>query len=400
MLPGDTPSQTRPQQSSNFATIYQFPKNVDGSNPVGGLLNLNDVLYGTTYFGGTKAPGMGVAYQLSLPTSGKPKEIVMHKFAGGSYDAAKPYAGLTPADCTASMSCTLYGTSQEGGTYSDGTVYSLVPGDQGSEGVTYSFSGPPNDGKNPRASLLNVDGVLYGTTYYGGAADLGTVFAITTGSSSVTETVIHSFTGGSGDGALPLGPLINVNGALYGTTSEGGPNDDGTVFEIPLSTSGGGEQLLYSFTGAPDGAKPYAGLTAVNGSPSGALYGTTYEGGVHNKGTIFELSTSGAESVLYSFAGEPDGKLPTAGLTLLNGILYGATAHGGAHNKGTIFEVLPSGGENVLYSFTGGADGYNPYNTLIASGGALYGTTLFGGAGTGAMGTVFEYFASSSSHRR
>jgi len=380
---GGASSQSRPPQSGSFETIYQFADNAAGSNPVGGLLSLDGNLYGTTYFGGTKRPGDGVVYEY-FPTYNTEK--VLHTFIGGYYDGSKPYAGLV------NVNGTLYGTTMEGGAYGDGTVFSIAPSGSGSEMVLYSFSGPPNDGKNPRASLLNLNGVLYGTTYHGGTANLGTVFSITTYG---VETVLHSFTGGNQDGALPLGALVTLNGTslyptLYGTTSAGGPNNAGTVFEIPLATSSGGEQLIYSFQGPPDGAVPYAGLTA---DQYGTLYGTTWHGGASKKGTIFAIgtTTSGGENVLYSFAGGGDGKFPTAGLTLLNGTLYGATTRGGAHGKGTIYEMNPSGGETVLYSFTGGSDGYTPYNTLIAANGVLYGTTLFGGAGTGATGTVFAY---------
>jgi len=202
--------------------------------------------------------------------------------------------------------------------------------------VLYSFKG--GDGSSPYAGLLNVKGTLYGTTYDGGASNYGTVFSITT---SGTETVLHSFKGGSGDGESPLAGLINVKGTLYGTTFTGGVDGfDGTVFKI---TPSGTETLLYSFKGntgtALDGERPQAGLINLKGT----LYGTTYNGGASNYGTVFSITTSGTETVLYSFkGGSGDGESPLAGLINVKGTLYGTTLEGGAsRGYGTVFSITP-----------------------------------------------------------
>ena len=148
-------------------------------------------------------------------------------------------------------------------------------------GLLYSFGGASGDGHYPDASLINVNGTLYGTTLGGGANGDGTVFAITT---SGSETVLYSFKGGSGDGENPYASLINVDGKLYGTTTEGGANGGGTVFAISTS---GTETVLHSFKGRQGGGdKPYASLIKVNRR----LYGTTYAGGANGCGIAFSLT--------------------------------------------------------------------------------------------------------------
>jgi uncharacterized repeat protein (TIGR03803 family) len=208
----------------------------------------------------------------------------------------------------------------------------------GKEKVLHSFGGE-GDGGTPFAGLANVNGTLYGTTYTGGANDDGTVFAITT---SGAETILHSFNGRAGDGVAPQAGLVDVNGTLYGTTFTGGENGDGTVFAI---TTSGTETVLYSFGGgATDGAFPQAGLLSIKG----ALYGTTYAGGVHCNsrgrsgcGTAFSITTSGSETVLYRFKArfKKDGAHPEGGLIDVNGTLYGTTSTGGTYGDGTVFAL-------------------------------------------------------------
>jgi uncharacterized repeat protein (TIGR03803 family) len=155
------------------------------------------------------------------------------------------------------------------------------------------------------------------------------------------------------------------------------------------------ETVLYSFKGgASDGQYPHGRLFR---DLRGNLYGTTYQGGTHNGGLVFELSPSGStwkETVLYNLGGVLDGKYPWSGLVRdSNGNFYGTTEAGGLGQVGTVFEVTPgiTWTETGLYSFTGGADGSHPYDTsslLLDSSGNFYGTTHAGGAGQ--VGTVFE----------
>jgi uncharacterized repeat protein (TIGR03803 family) len=227
----------------------------------------------------------------------------------------------------------------------------------------------------------------------GGASDDGMIFEL---SRSGKERVLHSFKGGA-DGRDPFAGLINVNGSLYGTTARGGASDEGTVFKIDPSS--GDEEVVYSFKGGSDGAVPLSKLISANG----ALYGTTTRGGdlecsEKGCGTVFEVTPSGKETVLYRFRGGDDGRFARGGLVRLNGEFYGATVHGGGSKCrgdigcGTVYEVSPSGKERVLYRLDD-EDGALPAASLIAEKGLLYGTTEYGGTATSCLdgcGTVFE----------
>jgi uncharacterized repeat protein (TIGR03803 family) len=295
---------------------------------------------------------------------------VLYSFAGGS-DGEAPLASLIDVHGT------LYGTTYAGGAYGNGTVFSITP--SGTEQVLYNFAGSP-DGASPAASLVDVNGTLYGTTTEGGAYDGGTVFSITPAG---TEQVLYSFKGH--DGYYPSASLISVNGTLYGT-SQGGGSGYGTVVRIRISTGKG--RVLHSFTGRPDGAYPAASLINVKGT----LYGTTSGGGASTCGgsgcgTVFSVSMAGAEHVVYSFSGPfRDGQNPVASLIEVSGALYGTTYAGGKNDQGTVFCITRAGGERVLHTFSGGS-GWGPSASLIDVNGTLYGTTHIGG--TYDRGTVF-----------
>ncbi|HLY02991.1 MAG TPA: choice-of-anchor tandem repeat GloVer-containing protein [Candidatus Cybelea sp.] len=318
---------------------------------------------------------------------------ILHTFSGGSDDGGNPYASLIDVNGT------LYGTTWAGGSgqcrdsgtvIGCGTVFSIST--TGTEKVLYNFSGG-SDGAAPYAGLIDVGGRLYGTTSAGGSSGAGTVFRISTAGK---EKVLHSFAGS--DGNAPFAGLIDVSGKLYGTTYYGGADGVGTVFSI---TTGGKEKVLYSFKGYPsDGGNPYAGLLDVNGS----LYGTTWTSGsgqcksssvVVGCGTVFTISTTGNEKVLHSFNGS-DGDKPYAGLIDVGSKLFGTTAYGGSDYSGTVFRISASGKEKVLYSFgdNDSAEGGYPFATLIDVNGILYCTTegggTTGGGGSSEYGTVFS----------
>jgi uncharacterized repeat protein (TIGR03803 family) len=350
--------------------LHSFASGSDGANPIARLTDINGVLYGTT-------PGPFAGTFFKITTSGA--ESVLYTFQSGSgSDGANPHAGLTDVNGV------FYGTTYFGGdANNDGTVFKIAA--SGAESVLYTFKGG-NDGAHPAASLTNVDGVLYGTTFSGGDADGdGTVFKVT---ASGAESVLHRFAGGN-DGSQPYASLTDIGDVLYGTTYYGGDaNGDGTVFKI---TTSGTENVLHTFGSGTDGVAPYAGLTNVNG----VLYGTTRNGGTFHtngsafgNGTVFKVTTSGAEHVLHSFGGGSDGRNPFSGLTNVNGVLYGTTYYGGAaNNGGTVFKITTSGVKSAVYSFLGGSDGSGPYADLTNVNGALYGTTFEGGADN--KGTVF-----------
>ncbi len=265
------------------------------------------------------------------------------------------------------------------------------------------------DGKQPYVGLISdAAGNLYGTTTQGGINEFGIVFKLTPNSNgSWTEKVLHRFSRTNGDGALPRARLtLDAAGNLYGTTVGGGVGscvtEDygcGTVFKlIPKPDGSWAEAVLYKFTGAADGAGPYADLIF---DPAGNLYGTTTGAG-NRFGTVFKLTPkpdgSWAESVLYTFCSLSncaDGGNSWSGLIFdQNGNLYGATASGGTFNRGTVFNLTPNADgswtEHVLYSFTGDTDGQSPEGDLIFDQeGNLYGTTS-GGAGEWNGGVVFQ----------
>ena len=391
---GVGPSSAREARPSfSYSSLYSFMGGADGTNPEAALMNFGGTLYGTTQAGGgVGCYTFGCGTVFAVTTAGA--EQVLYSFQGGT-DGKGPIAALTH------LNGALYGTTVSGGgsgCYNStgcGSIFEVST--SGSERVIYSFQGGA-DGQRPYAPLINVNGTLYGTTGYGGtgACDYidekgcGTVFTVST---SGSEHVLYSFKGGK-DGIAPSAALIDVKGTLYGTTSGGGANGKGTVFKV---TASGVERVLYSFKGGKDGAQPGAALIDV----TGALYGTTNRGGGGSAcspgcGTVFTVSTSGAERVLHRFKSGTDGAYPS-GLTNVSGTLYGTTTEGGrdgcTYGCGTIFDVSTSGVEHILYSFQGGADGANPNARLIEVNGMLFGTASGGGdsgCNVYGCGTVFE----------
>ena len=266
----------------------------------------------------------------------------------------------------------------------------------------YSFKASATDGKHPFGNLLLVKSTngtltLYGTTYSGGAHNAGTVFSLTkTEAGGFSEALVHSFGGGE-DGKHPRAGLVAVDGTLYGTTNYGGSKGNGTVFKIV----GGNESVIHNFgVRDGDGAQPVAELLAVPRDGAVWLYGTTYRGGSHGKGTVFKISTTGDEHVMHSFGEGHDGAYPTAGLSLSRSAheFVGTTNYGGgAHvgGDGTVFAIGFDGAERVLYSFTfrHGDNGQYPLGgAVVGPSGSYFGTTSEGGPGCGlkGCGTVFR----------
>ena len=388
LVPPNQPNAGAPVMNGHAADhgykqLYAFP---GGSGnpalPTAPLLSVAGEFYGTTALGGSASCACGTVFKLSK--SGR--ESVVYNFAG-SPDGAAPIAGLV------AMNGMLYGTTTEGGAGSGcnspsgscGTVFEVSP--SGTEKVLYTFKGGA-DGGQPWGNLTVVNGELYGTTQSGGTAGYGTVFKIST---SGTESVLHSFQNVP-DGAYPYDGLIALHGALYGTTYAGGVGAGyGTVFKMSLS---GKVRVIYNFnpsSSSGDGEAPTTGVVALNGK----LYGTS-QGGSAGNGTVFEVSMSGKERVLHSFAGGIDGTNP-GGLVAVNGALYGPASNGGVSGGpcknvpagcGDIFKITASGKKTLLYGFQGTPDGEMPVGALIAANKSLYGTTEVGGAP--GFGTVFK----------
>ncbi len=371
------------QSGLQYTVLYSFGGYpTDGVNAEASLTQLNGILYGTTIGGGSgcyASGGCGTVF--AITTSGA--ETVLHSFGGGE-DGALPYAGLMNDNGV------LYGTTG-GGASTGGTAFSITA--SGAETVLYNFKGSP-DGSDPHAGLIDAGGTLYGATVFGGRKHFGTIFEI---APSGAETVLYSFLGTPGlDGKYPDASLLDVNGTLYDTTYKGGTVDRGTVFKF---TPSGGETVLHSFVGgATQGSYPRAGLVYFKGM----FYGTTSGGGNAacrgcgknpGDGTVFAIAPSGKEKVIYKFKGYPtDGAFPYGKLLLHKGVFYGTTQSGGAncavsHGCGSVFSITPHGTEKMLCSFLP-EEGSFPLAGLIEVNHTFYGTTPVGGAYN--HGTIFS----------
>jgi uncharacterized repeat protein (TIGR03803 family) len=358
-------------QATTLTTLYSFTGGAAGANPEAGLVfDTKGALYGTTVVEGADVIYHGTVFKFDPATK---ILTILHVFTGGA-DGALPVAGLVFDTKGA-----LYGTTIQGGAYNLGTMFKLDPA---SKALTtlHSFTGA--DGSWPFAVLVfGTKDTLYGTTAFGGAHGYGTLFKLDTATKALTT--LHSFTGA--DGSLPTSVLVfDTKDALYGTTLQGGAHGFGTVFKLDTATKV--LTTLHSFTGA-DGSLPYAVLVF---DTKGALYGTTFQGGAHNVGTVFKLEPATKElAVLHSFRGT-DGANPNAGLVFdTKGELYSTTGFGGKYGKGTVFKLdLATKVLTTLHAFTG-ADGANPYAGLVFdTKGALYSTTIQGGAHN--LGTAFK----------
>jgi uncharacterized repeat protein (TIGR03803 family) len=262
--------------------IYAFGATQgDGSHPEGPLtFDDRHNLYGTTFNGG--AYGEGSVFKLAPAGAGAWTETVLYSFAGDA-NGGTPSAGVVLDNAE-----NLYGTAATAGPYGYGDVFELSP--QGGGGwtltVLHGFTAGSNDGRIPSAPLIfDGQGNLYGSTAEGGSQNQGTVFELTpAGSGLWTETVIYSFQIGSSYGAGPSGLVFDTQGNLDGTTSVGTGGKGcyeglgcGTVFQLRPITGGWSYSLLYSFTGGSDGGQ--AGTGGLILDQQGNLYGTTTNGG-------------------------------------------------------------------------------------------------------------------------
>lgn len=407
--------------------LYLFKGQPDAAAPYGGLLaGPHDEFFGISNGGGTVGPN-GLVNGTVYEVSSTGQETVLYSFQGGN-DGAASEGGLV-ADNMGNM----FGTTQVGGagpcsTFGGGcgTVFEITRSPSGyGERVLHAFQGG-TDGAVPLTRLtMNADGVLYGTTTFGGAGacsspsgvtGCGTVFSLTPSGSTYTENIVYSFKGGK-DGESPRARLmLDSKGALYGTTEFGGNSNSacsaspsgtttcGTVFKI---TRAGKHSVVYRFNGGvADGANPRAALLRTT---RGRLVGLTVFGGAAKLGcgTAYELTPSGtkyAERVIYFFCqASSDGLRPfdADGLTSdVHGNLYGTTLGSTVSpcGCGAVFELSPTASgysEKVLHFFTaGGTDGASPFSSVTLKNGVLYGTTYQGGSycyGTSfSCGTVYK----------
>lgn len=376
-------------QAQTFTVLYTFTGGTDGSIPAGGVIrDTAGNLYGATYQGGdlkcnTFTPGCGVVFKLS-PAS---KETVLHAFVGGPSDGANPAGGVVRDAKGNVYGATIYGHEPAG----YGTVFELSKTDE--ETILHAFSGGSSDGALPAGGLLrDKDGNLYGTTYEAGVPDNGTLYEV---SADGNETTLHAFGGYPSDGANPTeaGVLKDKNGNLYGVTYFGGsgsacPGGCGAVYKLSKS---GRYAVLHSFAGGTtDGCYPYGTPVIDN---EGNLYGTAVSCGASKAGIVWKISQKGVETVLHNFtAGSSDGGYPEAGVIMdSEGNLYGVTTGGGTADTGVLYELDTNGVLTLLHSFVGSDGEYPAAVVLREADGTFYGTATYGGEGSGfGNGTVWK----------
>ena len=344
------------------STLYSFCSTddpcADGSEPQAALgIDSQGNLYGTTSAGGSQAGhcnfgGCGTVFELSPPAA-------------------------------------------PGGTWTETILYDFCAG-----------GSPCSDGAIPLSALaVDASGNLYGTTSAGGsgsgghgAGQNGVVFELSSGSGAWTYSVLYNFCpSGQGrfcpDGSLPgAGVIVDKSGNLYGTTQGGGAQNSGgggTVYKLSPGSGEWTHSVLKAFVPLATGGGPRGEVRMDN---LGNLYSTLFAGGEFGSGAVFKLESAGKGAEFF-FDGN-NGSLPTAGITLdfQNRALYGTTSLGGANQAGTVYKITATGQQSVLYSFcqpAACADGSSPLSELIQdASGNLYGTTMAGG--TTGNGVVFE----------
>jgi uncharacterized repeat protein (TIGR03803 family) len=324
--------------------LYNFTGGADGGEPYKGVtLDAQGNLYGTAVTGGSGSceGGCGVVYKLTH-TGSTWTQTVIHAFTGGN-DGSGPGSPVA-----FDKQGNLYGTTPTGGTKGDGVIYEMKANTNGGWNfyVIHTFTGGL-DGLGGSASRLLLDsaGNIYGVNTVGGAHGFGNVFELKLSDGKWQLTTLYSFQD-QPDGASPYGGVIfDKAGNLYGTTYYAGANDVGTVYKLTNHNGSWTESVLYSFKGGSDGDSPISSLVADS---HGNLYGTTSDGGAAacGCGTIFRMSQNSggvwAESVVYRFPGAPKPGFAYNGMVFDGkGSFYGATVHGGSGNDGAAYKFTP-----------------------------------------------------------
>ena len=362
--------------AQSFKTVASF-NGTNGSKPTLPPIQGTDGQgYGTTFDGGF---GQGNVFQITaagLLTS-------LYSFCANFPNCSD---GEFPFGLVQATDQNFYGVTEYGGAHNNaGTVFKMESG--GHLTTLYSFCSLMGclDGQTPEAALIQAsNGLLYGTTAYGGAHLGGTVFKISLGG---TLTTLYNFCqqGACADGEAPEAPLLQAgNSKLYGTTTSGGTGS-GTVFEMTLD---GTLTTLHTFSGT-DGAYPW-GLVQGN---DGNFYGATQFGGTGNGGTIFQLTPAGHLTTLHNFCSQAncsDGQNPFTGPVLgSDGNIYGTTTVGGSKGEGTAYVITTSGTLKTIHSFCDvrHCSGQSPvqepsYGVAQDTSGVFFGTTIYGGTGT------------------
>jgi hypothetical protein len=399
--------------ASQFTVLHNFLAKPAAYPNSGLIIGPDGGFYGTAgFWGGHPCPKLcGSVFEIKQTSTGWQYQVI-HTFHGPNHDGESPIGPLL-FDSVGN----LYGTTSAVNStgcftrHTDcGTVFKLSPRSNGwVETILYKFTGRA-DGAWPAGNLvLDSAGNLYGTTLAGGNNNLcgqvcGVAYELSPGASGWTETVLHTFTGGS-DGWGPRGLTPDSSGNLLGVAAYGGTVNStcgsgcGTVFKLTPGAGGWSLSVIYSFSGGSDGAAPFSPLVFDR---QGNLFGTAARGGLaqcagEGCGTVFELSPNGSGwnfSEVYSFSG-PDGAEPQGIVFDSSGNLFGS-ADGGKTTCGcgVLFKLAPGSGnwtETVLYTLNGTTDGEFPNPVVLDSAGNLFGTAVYGGSSSQKLGTIFEF---------
>lgn len=343
---GGTVFQLTPSGTGYVHTVlYNFTSGPDGGQPYKGVtLDSQGNLYGTTVIGGSggicAGEGCGVVYKLTKNGSTWTQSVI-YNFTGRN-DGYEPGSGVT-----FDTAGNLYGTTPVGGAKGAGVIYELSPsGSSWTFKLIHTFTGG-NDGSGGSAGrlLLDAAGNFYGVCTVGGANGAGTAYKLSLVQGVWKFQTLYAFKG-TPDAGFPYSALsMDSSGNLYGTTYYAGANNLGSVYQLSKKGSTWTENLLYSFKGGSDGASP---IGNVNVDPSGNLYGTTSEGGAArcSCGTIYMLTLprggNWTESIVYRFKNTPDGGFAYNGMTPDGaGHYVGATVHGGTAGEGAFYQFTP-----------------------------------------------------------
>jgi uncharacterized repeat protein (TIGR03803 family) len=384
----------QPAQAQTYTVLHNLQGQPDAAIPSGYRLIQDEAgnFYGTTKFGGLFSAGA----LFKLDTTGR--ETVLYSFTGAA-DGAYPQS-----DLLRDPEGNLYGTTSSAGNLSAcptatpgcGTVFRLNA--RNVLTVLHTFEG--GDGAVPAGDMVSVNGEIYGTTQRGGTGCVGGCGVIFKVTKMGRYTVLYRFAGAA-DGEIPEGLVRDTVGNLYGNALYGGTSGWGTVYKLD---SAGHFSVLYTFGGGTDGRTPFGRLIR---DVKGVIHGTTYAGGDPecNCGIVFRLDTTGKQTVLHTFRSWPSGSAPFFSLLDVNGALYGTTRGGGdsscspaIHGCGVLFQIGNAGHYTVLHRFIGGSDGgLLPSELTLGKDGNIYGTTATGGTGTGGgtcamgCGVIFRY---------
>ncbi len=372
----------RMSQGGTLTTLGNFYSNTNGAlsgaNPQAPpVLGPDGNYYGTTNSGGSS--GLGCIYRMT--PSGQIS--VLHSFSSST-----TAGGTSPlAPLVAGSDGNLYGVASSGGTSGNGTIFKMTTSGVFTALVNFTGTSGSYLGSSPRAALVQrSDGNFYGTTATGGSGGFGTIFKVTP--AGVFTTLVQ-FTGttGSYPGATPIGALVEgTDGDFYGTTSAGGSGSLGTIFKVSPSATFTSLATFTGTSGAVLGSSPKGALVQM---PDGNLYGTTTAGGINNVGTVFQVTPAGMLATLVNFTGNSGSSLGSTPQGALvagdDGALYGTTNAGGLNGVGTIFKVTTGGVLTTLVNATA-APGIG--RLTLGQGGVLVGATL-GGGGAAGFGTIF-----------